>query len=91
MGMNEIKNNITKLSEKYIIIYYLVIIILVNAVSLTLYFRLDLTKNGAYSISSILKRKRSASSPTQGQYRKSAASAGYQMSRYATSPSVLRR
>ncbi len=44
--------NTFKLSEKeYTFFSYLVIIVLVNVVSLTLYTRLDLTKNSTYSLS----------------------------------------
>lgn len=55
MENKNIKDKIVGLSEKYIFIYYLIIIVLINLVGLTLYFRFDLTKNGAYSLSDISK------------------------------------
>ncbi|MCU0822658.1 MAG: Gldg family protein [Spirochaetes bacterium] len=53
MDMNNIKAKIVSFSEKNIFLYYLIIIILINLVGITLYFRLDLTKNGSYSLSEI--------------------------------------
>ncbi len=49
----ESKSKFSLLSEKYIFIFYIIIIVLINLVSLTLYFRLDLTRNSAYSLSDI--------------------------------------
>ncbi len=53
MDINIIKEKIVAFSEKYIFLYYLIIIILINLVGITLYFKIDLTKNGAYSLSEI--------------------------------------
>ncbi len=49
------KGKINSLSEKYIFVFYIIIIILINLVGLNLYFRLDLTTNSAYSLSNISK------------------------------------
>ena len=52
----KIKDIVNMLSEKkYYILLYIIIIILINLVGSTLYFRLDLTRNGAYSLSDISK------------------------------------
>ncbi|NQU04050.1 MAG: Gldg family protein, partial [Syntrophaceae bacterium] len=48
---------VKKTSGKYIKFFiYLVIIILINVVGVTLFFRSDLTENGIYSISDVSKR-----------------------------------
>lgn len=52
----KIKDMANMLSEKkYYILLYIIIIVLINLVGSTLYFRMDLTRNGAYSLSDISK------------------------------------
>lgn len=53
VNSNRVKDESQKSYSQYML--YAVIIVLINLVGLTLYFRLDLTKNSVYSLSSISK------------------------------------